>query len=161
MGKVTYTISITFTHKIWGLTKDRFLLQRCHWHRCDENRRFHSRFSSRIRNHIQKGFNPCIRGLGGVVRWKKNQRSKISCQGPFNSRGIQVERSRTTGEIIRPPEGTSLEYKVFRKTDCPAMRNWGLFVCETLEKIVWRNSTLFLRFIHNKPHISHRQAVME
>jgi hypothetical protein len=57
-----------------GVMKDRF---------CDENWRFHSRFSPRIRSHIQKGFNLCIRGLGGVVWWK-NQRSKISCQGLFN-----------------------------------------------------------------------------
>jgi hypothetical protein len=26
IGKLTYTISITFTHKIWGLTKDLFCL---------------------------------------------------------------------------------------------------------------------------------------
>jgi hypothetical protein len=73
-GKFTYTISITFTQKIWGLTKHRF----------DENRRFHSRFCPRIRSYIQKDFNPCIRGLGGVVWWK-NQRSKISCQGPIKN----------------------------------------------------------------------------
>jgi hypothetical protein len=42
------------------------------------------RFTPQIWSHIQKGFNPCIRGLGGVVWWKK-QRSKISCQGPFKN----------------------------------------------------------------------------
>jgi hypothetical protein len=34
--------------------------------RCDENRQFHSRLTPQIRSHIQKGFNPCIRGLWGV-----------------------------------------------------------------------------------------------
>jgi hypothetical protein len=64
IGKLSCTTPITFTQKIWGLTRDRILSQRCHWHYCDENRRFHSLFSPRIRSHIQKGFNPCIRGLG-------------------------------------------------------------------------------------------------
>jgi hypothetical protein len=41
------------------------------------------KFTPEIRIHIQKGFNRCIRGLRGVVWWKK-QRLKISCQGPFN-----------------------------------------------------------------------------
>jgi hypothetical protein len=68
IGKLTYTISITFTHKNMGVNLGSFLSQRCHWHRCNE---FHSRFSPRIRSHIQKGFKPCIRGLGGVVWWKK------------------------------------------------------------------------------------------
>jgi hypothetical protein len=39
--------------------------------------------SSWIWSHIRKGFSLCIRGPGEVVWWKK-QRSKISCQGPFN-----------------------------------------------------------------------------
>jgi hypothetical protein len=43
-------------------------------------------FSSRIRSHFQKGFNPCIRGLGGVDLWEKNQKSKISYQSPFKYR---------------------------------------------------------------------------
>jgi hypothetical protein len=43
-------------------------------------------FFMRIRSHIQKGFNTCIRGLGGDVWWEKNQRSKISCQGPFKGK---------------------------------------------------------------------------
>jgi hypothetical protein len=63
IGKLTYTIYKTFTPKIRGLTKDPFLSQRCHWHRCVENRRFHSRFSPRIRSHLQKGFNLSIIGL--------------------------------------------------------------------------------------------------
>jgi hypothetical protein len=65
----------------WGLTRDR-------WLRCDKNRRLLSRFSRRILIHIEKGINPCIRGLGGVVWWK-NQRSKISCQGPFNDNSVR------------------------------------------------------------------------
>jgi hypothetical protein len=36
--------------------------------------------SSRIQSHIWKDFDPCIRGPGDVVWWKK-QRLKISCQG--------------------------------------------------------------------------------
>jgi hypothetical protein len=73
IGQLSYTIPITFTHKKWGLTWDRFLSQRCHWHRCDKNRRIQSRFARRILIHIEKGFNPCIRGLGGVVWWKKQE----------------------------------------------------------------------------------------
>jgi hypothetical protein len=45
--------------------------QRSHWLRCDKNWQLQSWFSQRILTHIQKGFNPCIRGLGGVVLWKK------------------------------------------------------------------------------------------
>jgi hypothetical protein len=63
--------------------------QRCHWHRCDMHNGIIDtavtctevsltplcnqlcRFSPRIRSHIQKGCNPCIMGLGGVVWWKK------------------------------------------------------------------------------------------
>jgi hypothetical protein len=44
-----------------GVKKRSFLSQ---WHHCDENWLFHSRFALRIRSHIQKGFNPCIMGLG-------------------------------------------------------------------------------------------------
>jgi hypothetical protein len=43
------------------------------------------RFSRRILRHIEKGFIPCIRGIGGVVWWRKKKMSKISCQDPFNS----------------------------------------------------------------------------
>jgi hypothetical protein len=73
---------------------------RRHWHRCANMTQiwgFHSRFSPRIRSHIQKLFNPCIRGLWGVVWWK-NQRSKISCQGP-----LKVEYG--TGFFRRPCRG--------------------------------------------------------
>jgi hypothetical protein len=42
------------------------------------------RLSSRIRSHIRKGFNLCIRDPGEVVWWKK-QRSKISCQCSFKA----------------------------------------------------------------------------
>jgi hypothetical protein len=77
---VSCTIPITFTHKIWGLTRDRFLSQRCHWNRCDENRRSHSRFSLWIRSHIQKGFNTCIRGLWRVDLGKKPE---VENKDPF------------------------------------------------------------------------------
>jgi hypothetical protein len=56
--------------KNMGLTRDSFLSQRCHWHHCDENLLLQSRFSSRIWSLMQKGFNPCNRGLGGVDLWK-------------------------------------------------------------------------------------------
>jgi hypothetical protein len=49
------------------------------------------RLSSRIRSHIRKGFNLCIRGTGKVVWWWKKQRSKISCQGPFNKRRLVID----------------------------------------------------------------------
>jgi hypothetical protein len=62
IGQLSYTIHITFTYKKWGLTRDRFLSQRSQWQ---------SRFSRRILIHIEKGFTPCLRGLGGVVWWKK------------------------------------------------------------------------------------------
>jgi hypothetical protein len=32
IGKLCDTISTTFIQKIWGLTKDHFCGQRCHWH---------------------------------------------------------------------------------------------------------------------------------
>jgi hypothetical protein len=44
--------------------------QRSHGLRCDKNRVLQSRFSRRILIHIEKGFNPCLRVLGGVVWWK-------------------------------------------------------------------------------------------
>jgi hypothetical protein len=78
IGKLSCTIPLTFKQKYRGVTRDRFLSQRCHWHHCDENRRFHMRFSPRIWSHIQKGVNPCIRGLGGVVWWKnKGRKSRV------------------------------------------------------------------------------------
>jgi hypothetical protein len=45
------------THNM-GVNKRSFLVQ---------NQRIRRRRSSRTRNHIQKGFNPCIRGLWGVI----------------------------------------------------------------------------------------------
>jgi hypothetical protein len=45
--------------------------QRSHWLNCDKSRRLQSRFSRRILIHVEKGFNPCLRGLRGVVWWKK------------------------------------------------------------------------------------------
>jgi hypothetical protein len=81
IGKLSYTIPITFTHTKWGLTRNRFLTQRSHWHHCDKNWRLvwlHSRFSRRILIHIQKGFNPCIRGPGEVVWWRKKTRGRKS-----------------------------------------------------------------------------------
>jgi hypothetical protein len=68
----------------WFYFKICIAAQRSHWLRCDKIRRLQSRFSRRILIHIEKGFNPCLRALGGVVWWKK-QRSKISCQGPFKN----------------------------------------------------------------------------
>jgi hypothetical protein len=50
------------------------------------------RLSSRIRNHIRKGFNLCIRDPGEVVWWKQTG-SKILCQGPI--KGIVNCKSRT------------------------------------------------------------------
>jgi hypothetical protein len=61
IGKLFYTISITFTQKMGGLTKDGFLSQRCNWLRFDLYRLFYSRFSLQVRGHIQKGFSPCTR----------------------------------------------------------------------------------------------------
>jgi hypothetical protein len=51
------------------------------------------RIDSRIRRYIRKGFNPCIRGSGEVIWWKK-QRSKISCHSPFlrNTYSIAVRQ---------------------------------------------------------------------
>jgi hypothetical protein len=60
-----------FHPKIWGLAKDCFRTLWCHCHRCSKNRRFRSQISLLVRSHIQKGFNQCIKGLGGVVWWKK------------------------------------------------------------------------------------------
>jgi hypothetical protein len=71
IGQLSYTIPITFTHKKWGLTRDSFLSQQSHRLLCDKNRRLQSLFPRRILIHIEKGFKPCLRGLGGVVWWKK------------------------------------------------------------------------------------------
>jgi hypothetical protein len=68
---LNYSIPITFTQKTWGLTRDSFFVTAVSltplW-------RFHSRFSPRILSHIQKGFNPCIRGLYSRVSrfWNYN-----------------------------------------------------------------------------------------
>jgi hypothetical protein len=52
--------------------------QRSRWLRCDKTRRLQSRFSRRILIHIEKGFNPCLRGLGGVVWWKtRGRKSRV------------------------------------------------------------------------------------
>jgi hypothetical protein len=48
------------------------------------------RLSSRIRGHIRKGFNLCIRDPWEFVWWKK--RSKISCQGSFRGKFILWKR---------------------------------------------------------------------
>jgi hypothetical protein len=58
------------------------LSQQCQWHRNQL-----CQISLQIRSHIRKGFNLCIRDPGEVVWWKK-QRSKISCQGPFNESSL-------------------------------------------------------------------------
>jgi hypothetical protein len=67
IGKLSYTVSITFTHKIWGLTKDRFFSQRCPWHRW-----FHSRFSWRIRSNVYQ------EPRGSCLMKKKRDQSLVS-----------------------------------------------------------------------------------
>jgi hypothetical protein len=59
--KIVLNYTHNFHTKVLGLTRDSFLSQRCHWHCCDKNRWFYSRVFSRIRIHMQKDFNPCIR----------------------------------------------------------------------------------------------------
>jgi hypothetical protein len=50
-----------------------------------------SNLSWRIRSHMQNGFSPWIRALGGIVQWKKNRGRKISWQCSFNKRiGILI-----------------------------------------------------------------------
>jgi hypothetical protein len=64
----------------------------CHWHCCDMHSECHwNRYATsfvdfllKILSHFQKGVNPCIRGLGGVVWWKKPG-VKILCQCSFKS----------------------------------------------------------------------------
>jgi hypothetical protein len=51
--KLSNTISINFTHKIWGLNKDLF------YYNCD----FVVYFLREFEAIFKKGFNPCIRGL--------------------------------------------------------------------------------------------------
>jgi hypothetical protein len=46
-----------------------------------------SRISPRIRSHMQKGFNPCIRGPDGVVWWKKTRGRKSRDRVPLNLTG--------------------------------------------------------------------------
>jgi hypothetical protein len=78
IGHLSYTIPVTFTHKKWGLNRDQ-------WLRCDKNRRLQIRFSRRILIHIEKGFNPCPRGLGGVVWWKKTRGRKSRVRVPLRA----------------------------------------------------------------------------
>jgi hypothetical protein len=33
------SISVIFPQKIWGVNKESFLSQQCHWYLCDQNRR--------------------------------------------------------------------------------------------------------------------------
>jgi hypothetical protein len=79
------------------ISKKKLAAQRCRWHRCACHSGVNDsavhvtavsmtplcnqlcRLSSRIRSHIRKGFNLCIRDPGEVVWWKKKQTSKISC----------------------------------------------------------------------------------
>jgi hypothetical protein len=82
--------------------------QRYQWHRCD----MHSgvidtavtgtavpltplcnqlcRLSSRIRSHIRKGFNPCIRGPGEVVKWKKQEVENLVSGSCHNKKFLQL-----------------------------------------------------------------------
>jgi hypothetical protein len=98
IGKFTYTISTTFRQKIWRLTEDRF----------------HSRFSPRIRSHIKKGFNPCIRGLGGVVWWKKPEVENLvswslySKQLDFSINFRQCPMGKTNKKSLRIKETTQM-----------------------------------------------------
>jgi hypothetical protein len=80
----------------------KLVAQRCQWHRCAccvNDTSVHiiavsltplchqlCWLSSRIRSHIGKGFNLVYQGPRGscLMKIKKKQRSKISCQGPFN-----------------------------------------------------------------------------
>jgi hypothetical protein len=55
----------------WNFFKICISAQRSQWLHCEKNRRLQSRFSRRILIHTAKGFNPCLRELGGVVWLKK------------------------------------------------------------------------------------------
>jgi hypothetical protein len=83
-----YTKSIAFTQKIWGLTRDRFWSQWCHWHRCDQ-RRFRSRFSYLNSKPYSKRLYPCIRGLGKLFDEQKTEVENL-VSGPFNLSHINV-----------------------------------------------------------------------
>jgi hypothetical protein len=59
--------------------------KRSQWLRCDKSRRLQSQFSRRILIHIEKGFNPCLRAIGGVVWRKKNRGRKSRVRVPLNT----------------------------------------------------------------------------
>jgi hypothetical protein len=82
--KQIYTISITFTQKIWGFTKDRF----CHSGVIDTAV---TKIVDFIVDFLRE-FEAIFKKALPVYQWpresclmKKNQRSKISCQGPFKT----------------------------------------------------------------------------
>jgi hypothetical protein len=66
-----------------GLPNKIFSCMRCRWHRMHYFLVRKSIIYRRIRSRIQKGFNPWIRGPGGIVWWEKKRRSKISWHCPF------------------------------------------------------------------------------
>jgi hypothetical protein len=67
IGKLSCSIPITFTYKIWGLTRYRFF---CHSGAIDtavtKIGDFIVDFLREFEAIFIKDFNPCIRGLGGV-----------------------------------------------------------------------------------------------
>jgi hypothetical protein len=71
IDKMYCTLSITFTQKLWGLTRDMFFVSAVSltplW------QKLAILFSLRNRIHIQKGLNRCIRCIGGVDLWKKSE----------------------------------------------------------------------------------------
>jgi hypothetical protein len=86
---------------LWSIREDiREILvaQRCQWHRCDmHNGVTDTAVQPTLSNIFANsklysiGFNLCIRGSVKVVLWWKNQRSKISCQGPFRLHSWQCD----------------------------------------------------------------------
>jgi hypothetical protein len=67
IGKLYYTISTTFIQKIWGLTKDHFVVSGVIDTADHQKSLFPGQISPRMRSHMQKGLNLWARGPDRVV----------------------------------------------------------------------------------------------
>jgi hypothetical protein len=88
-GKLYYTISTTFIQNIRGLTKDHFCGQRCQWHRWPVD--FLVEYLCEYEAICKKTLT-CGPGAQMELFDEKNQRSKISWQGPFDPLFKDLER---------------------------------------------------------------------
>jgi hypothetical protein len=68
-----------------GLLNKKFSCMQCQWHRMHDFCVRKSIITRRIRNGIQKGFSPWIKGPGGIVWFKKTEGRKSRDTVPLNT----------------------------------------------------------------------------